>query len=79
MSAADDVTNAIQHYLDTHGDGWTLDQHVIVMALQRLSPQGDLENVVWYYVPADQPSWQTAGLLDRAVRLSDEATEDTDH
>ena len=72
VSAADDVTNAIQRYLDTVGDGWTLDQHVIVAALQRLNPQQEIENIVWYYVPADQPSWQTAGLLDAALlaRLS---------
>jgi hypothetical protein len=78
VSAADDITNAIQRLLDNHGDGWTLDQHVIVMALQRLSPQGDVENIVWYYVPADQPDWQTAGLLERAIRLSEATTEDHD-
>ncbi len=78
MSAADDITNAIQRLLDNHGDGWTLDQHVIVMALQRLSPQGDVENIVWYYVPADQPSWQTSGLLDAALRQAEHCDEDTD-
>lgn len=78
MSAADDVTNAIQHFLDTQGDGWTLDQHVIVMDLQRLTPSQEIENIVWYYVPADQPDWQTAGLLERAIRLSENSTEDHD-
>ncbi len=79
MSAADDITNAIQRLLDNHGDGWTLDQHVIVMALQRLSPQGDVENIVWYYVPADQPTWQTSGLLDVALRQSETCDEGTEH
>ncbi len=78
VSAADDVTNAIQRYLDTVGDGWTLDQHVIVMALQRLSPSQEIENIVWYYVPADQPSWQTSGLLDAALRQAEHCDEDTD-
>ena len=62
-----DLRDAIQRLLDESGDGWSVAQYVVAMGLERLMPDGSVESLPWYWAPTDQPTWQTLGLLERAV------------
>ena len=35
MDNAETIRAAVQAVLDAHGDGWSLAQHVVIMALER--------------------------------------------
>lgn len=72
------IRAAIQQLLDAEGDGWHVSQFVIAMGLERVDSNGRLESSPWIWAPADQPSWQTTGLLDQAVELQSEAEETED-
>lgn len=77
MSHAENIRAAIQHMLDTLGDGWQIAQHVIAMSLERVH-DGQVETTAWYWSPPGQPDWMTTGLLDAAVELDVDANHDTD-
>lgn len=68
----DDLRAAIQAWLDSQGDGWTLAQCVIVMGLERVTDDG-VESTPWLWAPPDQPEWITDGLLIAAEQLRDNA------
>lgn len=74
----DKIREAIQEFLDTEGDGWTLTQFVIAMGLQRINSDGSLESIAWYHAPDGQADWQTSGLLEEANMLHKNADEDDD-
>lgn len=65
----ENIRAAIQRLLDEAGDGWTVNQYVIAMGLERITAQGTLESTAWYWAPPEQPDWQTAGLLEQATEM----------
>lgn len=71
------VREALQTILDAHGDGYQLAEHVVVMGLERVSADG-IESTVWYWTPAGQPEWKSAGLLEMGARMLDDADTDID-
>lgn len=77
MTPAEKLRAALQSLLDAHGDHWQLAEHVVVMALERVGPDG-IESVVWYWTPAEQAWWKNAGLLEAAARMLDDADTDID-
>lgn len=66
-----DLRDALQSLLDAHGDHWQLAEHLVVMALERVGPDG-IESVVWYWAPADQAAWKVTGLLEAASLMMDD-------
>jgi hypothetical protein len=78
MTPVDRLRNAIQKLLNTEGDGWVLDQFVLALALQKVTSDGHIESTAWVWAPADQPDWQTDGLLRAAAELREDADIDTD-
>lgn len=72
-----DIGRAIQKMLDEHSDGWSLAQHCIVMALERVK-DGRIESTTWYWCPADQPDWMTDALLEAAMRQREAMCDDDD-
>lgn len=68
---------AIQALLDSHGDGYQLAEHVIVMGLERVDGDG-IESTIWYWAPADQPLWKTGGLIEMGARMVEAADADDD-
>jgi hypothetical protein len=67
-----DIRVAIQQMLDSHGDGWQLAQHCIVMALERVV-DGRIESIAWHWCPPDQPDWMTDALLEQGMRQRDQS------
>lgn len=65
------IRAAVQAMLDSHGDGWSLSQVVVCMALERVNPNGEVESMPWLWAPPQQPGWMTAGLIDAASELLD--------
>lgn len=63
------IHKAIQQMLDAHGDGWSVAQVVVVMGLERVTPEGRIESTPWVWTPRDQPEWMTDGLLDAADQI----------
>lgn len=74
---AEGIRGAIQRLLDADGDHWHVAEHVVVMALERVTPDG-IESVVWCWSPPDQPSWKNSGLLHCASDLIDNYDTDMD-
>lgn len=74
----DKIREAIQQYLDSEGDGWTVTQYVVAMGLQRITSNGELESIGWYYTPDGQADWQTTGLLEEATSLHQSSEEEDD-
>ena len=72
------LRNAIQKLLNAEGDGWILDQFVLALGLQRVNSDGDVESTAWVWAPAEQPEWQTDGLLQAASELREDSDIDTD-
>lgn len=66
------IREAIQAFLDQHGDGWNVSQFVIVMGLERIT-DGTLESTPWVWAPAEQPDWMTTALLEEGIRQRDAA------
>lgn len=64
-----DIRAALQAMLDQHGDGWQVAQFVVALGLERVNADGELESSPWIYAPAQQPEWQTDGLMDAAMEL----------
>ena len=69
------IRDAVQHLLDTIGDGWTLTQHVIAMGLERVH-DGEIEAIPWVWHPSGQPEWMTRALLADALVLRETAVND---
>jgi len=78
ITPADRLRNAIQRLLNAEGEGWQLDQFVIAMGLQRVTSTNTVESVAWVWAPAEQPDWQTDGLLRAAAELREDSDIDTD-
>ena len=78
MTPVDRLRNAIQKLLNAEGDGWVLDQFVLALGLQRVNSEGDVESTAWVWAPAEQPEWQTDGLLQAASELREDSDIDTD-
>ena len=78
MTPVDRLRNAIQKLLNAEGDGWVLDQFVLALGLQRVNSEGDVESTAWVWAPAEQPEWQTDGLLQAASELREGSDIDTD-
>lgn len=74
----DGIRQAIQNYLDSEGDGWSLTQFVVAMGLERIDSDGDVESLAWYCAPKDQADWQTKGLLQNATELHETSDVDED-
>lgn len=68
-----DLRAAIQAWLDSHGDGWSVGHCVVVMGLERTTDEGGVESVAWLWAPPEQPEWMTDGLLIAAERMRDAA------
>lgn len=62
-----DRPDVIQKMLDDIGDGWNLGQFVIAMSLERVTSDGALEAVPWWWAPQNQPDWMATGLLNEAL------------
>jgi hypothetical protein len=78
ITPVDRLRNAIQKLLNAEGDGWILDQFVLALGLQRVNSEGDVESTAWVWAPAEQPDWQTDGLLQAASELREDSDIDTD-
>lgn len=72
------LRNAIQKLLNAEGDGWCLDQFVLALGLQRITSDGTVESTAWVWSPAEQPDWQTDGLIRAASELREDSDIDTD-
>ena len=72
----DELLSAIQAVLDAAGDGWTVNQFVVSMGIERITSDGELESTTWWTAPRDQPEWQTTALLNQT--LDDRANQDCD-
>lgn len=69
---SDELRAAIQAWLNSHGDGWTLSHCVIAMGLERVTDNG-IESTPWIWAPDGQPEWITDGLLIAAEELRADA------
>jgi len=78
ITPVDRLRNAIQKLLNAEGDGWVLDQFVLALGLQRVNSDGDVESTAWVWAPAEQPDWQTDGLLQAASELREDSDIDTE-
>jgi hypothetical protein len=74
----DEIKNAIQRYLNSIGDGWSVTQYVVAMGLQRMDSEGNIESIPWCHAPDDQPAWQTEGLLQKAYDLFEDSEVESD-
>ncbi len=74
----DKIREAIQEFLNTEGEGWSLTQYVIAMGLERIDSDGNVEAIAWYYAPDGQADWQTGGLLEEASGLHQSTESDDD-
>lgn len=74
----DAVRQAIQALLDanTTDPGWQVDQLVLVLGVERVRGDGGVDSGVWVIAPADQPAWQTNGLIDDARAQANAAAYD---
>jgi hypothetical protein len=78
ITPVDRLRNAIQKLLNAEGDGWVLDQFVLALGLQRVNSDGEIESTAWVWAPAEQPDWQTDGLLQAASELREDSDIDTE-
>jgi hypothetical protein len=78
ITPVDRLRNAIQKLLNAEGDGWLLDQFVLALGLQRVNSDGEVESTAWVWAPAEQPDWQTDGLIQAASELREDSDIDTD-
>jgi hypothetical protein len=78
MTPVDRLRSAIQKLLNAEGDGWLLDQFVLALGLQRVNSDGEVESTAWVWAPAEQPDWQTDGLIQAASELREDSDIDTD-
>lgn len=78
ISPADRLRNAIQKLLNAEGDGFIVQEFVLALGLQRITPDGAVESTAWVWAPAEQPEWQTDGLLQAASELRESSDIDTD-
>jgi hypothetical protein len=65
------IREAIQAFLDTIGDGWTVTNFCIPMGIERVNA-GEFESTVWMYEPPFQPNYTTDGLLLEADRIQNQ-------
>ena len=78
ITPVDRLRSAIQKLLNAEGDGWLLDQFVLALGLQRVNSDGEVESTAWVWAPAEQPDWQTDGLIQAASELREDSDIDTD-
>jgi hypothetical protein len=78
ITPADRLRNAIQKLLNAEGDGFIVDQFVLALGLQRIDSDGKVQSTAWVWAPAEQPDWQTDGLLRAASELREISDIDTD-
>lgn len=79
MTSHDSLRVALQALLDSDSDdseGWLLDHYVVVMGLQKIDSDGKVNSISWMTAPEDQADYVTKGLLDAAVSMQANATED---
>jgi hypothetical protein len=78
MTPVERLRNAIQKLLNVDSDGWIVQEFVLALGLQRMNSEGHIESTAWVWAPAEQPDWQTDGLLRAASELREDADIDTD-
>ena len=78
VTPAERLRNAIQRLLNEEGEGWVVGQFVLALGLEKVNSDGAVESTAWVWAPADQPDWQTDGLLRAAAELREDADIDTD-
>ena len=78
MTPVERLRNAIQKLLNAESDGWIVQEFVLALGLQRMNSEGHIESTAWVWAPAEQPDWQTDGLLRAASELREDADIDTD-
>jgi hypothetical protein len=78
MTPVERLRNAIQKLLNADSDGWIVQEFVLALGLQRMNSEGHIESTAWVWAPAEQPDWQTDGLLRAASELREDADIDTD-
>ena len=78
MTPVERLRNAIQKLLNAESDGWMVQEFVLALGLQRMNSDGHIESTAWVWAPAEQPDWQTDGLLRAASELREDADIDTD-
>lgn len=80
MTAHERLRAALQELLDAEGDeqGWLLDHYVVVMGIQKIDSNGKVSSSSCMTVPDDQADYITAGLLDSAVDMQANSTEEVE-
>lgn len=80
MTAHERLRAALQEILDTESDeeGWLLDHYVVVMGIQKIDSNGKVNSASCMTVPEDQADYVTTGLLDSAVDMNANATEEVE-
>lgn len=78
MTAHERLRAALQALLDAEDDdgGWLLDHYVVVMGVQKIDPDGKVNSSSCMIVPEDQADYVTTGLIDSAVDMNADATEE---
>lgn len=64
----DPIREAIQAWLDTDCDGWTVSHLAVIMGLERVH-DGTFENASFLYAPPLQADYITNGLVMKADEL----------
>ena len=68
---------ALQKLLDgENSEGWLLDHYVVVMGVQKIDSDGKVNSGSWMTSPEDQADYVTTGLLNSAVSMQADTTED---
>jgi hypothetical protein len=79
MTANERLRAALQAVLDAeNSEGWLLDHYVVVMGVQKIDPDGKVTSASWLTAPEDQGDYVTMGLLDSAVGMQSDATEEVE-
>ncbi len=80
MTAHERLRAALQAVLDAEDDdgGWLLDHYVVVMGVQKIDSNGKVSSSSCMTVPEDQADYVTAGLIDSAVSMQADATEEVE-
>lgn len=80
MTAHERLRAALQAVLDAEDDdgGWLLDHYVVVMGVQKIDSNGKVSSSSCMTVPEDQADYVTAGLIDSAVDMQADATEEVE-
>jgi hypothetical protein len=70
---------ALQALLDgENGEGWLLDHYVVVMGVQKIDSDGKVDSGSWMTAPGDQADYVTMGLLNSAVSMQSDTSEEVD-